>query len=91
MTHVRRVVDSRTAIVPVDTSSLRRDKLLLHGQIMPALQARGPRTLVLVSELYTFKTGSSVVLTGLTHSGMFDPDALGASTGVDIVKNLFGA
>jgi len=45
-------------------------------------------TLLLVSELYTFKTGSSTRFVGLTHSGMADEDALGASAAADMVNGL---
>ena len=43
-----------------------------------------------MSELYTLSTGSSTRLVGLTHSGMAEEDALGASAGADMLKGLRG-
>lgn len=45
-------------------------------------------TFVLVNELYTLSTGSWTSGTGLTHSGIEDEDALGASVMIDMLRDL---
>lgn len=44
-------------------------------------------TFVLVNELYTLSTGSGTSGTGLTHSGIEDEDALGASVMIDMLRD----
>jgi hypothetical protein len=53
--------------------------------MFPACQREG-HTLLRVSELYTFKTGSSTSGSGWTHSGWAEEEALGASVMMDMLN-----
>jgi hypothetical protein len=85
MTHMTRIVDGGTAIVPCHLTRPLRGELDLSDPSTSAKQARATpvqtsradeRTFDLVSEFQTLRTGSSTLLTGVRHSGslVFEDD-----------------
>lgn len=74
VTHVRRVVHCRSAVVPAHDPGLLCDKVDLppHRRISSPSRPTAPlssskRTLVRVSELYTLSTGSGLARVGTCH------------------------
>lgn len=71
MTHVRGIVYRRSAIIPFDKATVSWDELCLCGRERHQISWMDDRThtLVLVKELYTFNTGSSICRVGTFQVG----------------------
>ena len=85
VTHVRRIVYSRSAVVPLDMPPVTRNELRLHStrhhlsmpRRLDLSQSSRGLTLVRVSELYTFNVGSSAEARG--------GDQAGCCAGIEVV------
>jgi hypothetical protein len=70
MTHVRGVVYRGSTVIPFDKAAISRDEVCLCGRERCRISMnRQPHTLLLVKELYTFKTGSSIWRVGTFQEG----------------------
>lgn len=59
MTHVRGIVYGGPAVIPFHNAAISRDELCLCGRKRCLISVNQTHTLLLVRELYTFKTGST--------------------------------